>query len=171
MTEEPPAAAGYPPAPPAAPYPPVAAPRPPAPPPPREAVLPPRRVEPVPGTPYGLVHLDVPPVTSGLATGSLVAGIGSVVVSLLVACFGLAGAADGWGAWSAGAFAVLAGLLGIAATGLGLIGMRQIRRVAPPPAIRFTGRGLALTGVICGAAGMVTTVLAFALTLFLQTAT
>lgn len=140
----------------------------PAPPPPRDAARPPRRVEAVPGTPFGVVYLDVPPVMSGLAVGSLVAGVGSVLVSLAVACFGLTGARAGWGAWVAGAFAVLAALLGAAGAALGLLGRRQIRRAAPPPAIRFTGRGLALSGLICGAAGLVLTILAFALALLLQ---
>ncbi|MEV1290103.1 hypothetical protein [Micromonospora sp. NPDC049679] len=122
----------------------------------------------MPGTAFGVVHLDVPPVTSGPAVGSLVAGVASVLVSLVVACFGVTGAEGGWGAWAAGAFAVLAGLLGVAALGLALLGRRQIRRIAPPPAIRFTGRGLAVAGMSAGGVGLGTTVFAFALALFLQ---
>ena len=34
-----------------------------------------RRVDPVPGTPFGLVYLDVAPVTSGPAVAALVTGI------------------------------------------------------------------------------------------------
>ena len=60
----------------------------------------------MPGTPFGVVHLDVAPVTSGLAIGALVAGIASVLVSLLVICFGVVFKNDG-GAWASGAFAVL----------------------------------------------------------------
>ncbi|HEX5598238.1 MAG TPA: DUF4190 domain-containing protein [Micromonosporaceae bacterium] len=137
-------------------------------PPPREAWRAPRRVEPVAGTPFGVVHLDVPPVTSGLAIGSLLAGIGSVVVAFSVACFGLAGMQGGWGGWAAGAFAVLGLLLGTAAIVLGLLSQRQIRRVSPPPAIRFTGRGLAIAGISCGAAGLSLTLLAFLAALLLQ---
>ena len=46
---------------------------------------------PVPGTEFGLVQLRVVPITSGLAIGSLIAGIASILVSFLVLCFGLAG--------------------------------------------------------------------------------
>ena len=140
------------------------------PPPPREAWRAPRRIETVPGTPFGVVHLDVPPVNSGLAIGALVAGIASVLVALLVACFGLAGASGGWGGWAAGAFAILGGLAGGAAIVLGILGMRQIRRILPPPAIRFTGRGLAIAGLSCGATGLGVTVLSLLLALLLQAA-
>ncbi|HEX6969257.1 MAG TPA: hypothetical protein VF174_10655 [Micromonosporaceae bacterium] len=122
----------------------------------------------MPGTPFGLVHLDVPPVVSGPAVGSLVAGVGSVLVSLAVACFGLAGVAGGWGAWVAGAFAILGTLLGSAAVALGLAGHRQIRRPSPPPAVRFTGRGLVIAGISCGAAGLAITFLAFLVVLLLH---
>lgn len=136
--------------------------------PPREAWQRPRRVEPVAGTPFGMVHLEVPPITSGLAVGSLIAGIASVLVSLIVACFGLLGAADGWGAWAAGAFAVLGGLAGLAGVGLGELGRRQVRRAVAPPAVRFTGRGLAISGLISGGVGLALTVLAFLTALVLQ---
>ena len=46
----------------------------PVPPPTDDQRRPPKRVEMVPGTPFGVVHLDVAPVTSGLAIGALVAG-------------------------------------------------------------------------------------------------
>lgn len=114
----------------------------------------------MPGTPFAVVQLDVPPVVSGTAIGSLIVGIGSILVALLIACFGLVGARDGWGAWAGGAFAVLSGLAGIAAVLLGTVGRRQINRPAPPPAVRFTGRGLAVAGLSCGAAGLGLTVLA-----------
>lgn len=126
------------------------------------------RVEPVPGTTFGLLHLAVPPVTSGLAVSSLLAGIGSVVVALVVACFGVAGMRDGWGAWAAGAFAVLSGLAGVAGIGLAVVGIRQIRSVSSPSAVRFTGRGLAIAGMACGVAGLVMTLLSFLLALLLQ---
>lgn len=124
-----------------------------SPPPPRDALGQPRRVDAVPGTPFGVVHLDVPAVTSGLAVGSLVAGIVSILVSLLVVCVGMAGA-DGDGAWAAGAFTVLGALTGAGAVGAGLLGLRQISRPMPPPAVRFAGRGLGWAGVSCGGAGL-----------------
>lgn len=147
---------------------PASAPSGPVSPPPREAWQRPRRVEAVPGTAFGMVYLEVAPVTSGLAVGSLVTGIASVLVGLVVACFGLLGARGGWGGWAAGAFAVLGGLAGLAALGLGELGRRQIHRSAAPPAIRFAGRRLAFAGLICGAVGLALTVLAFLMALVLQ---
>jgi hypothetical protein len=128
---------------------------------------PPKRVEPVPGTPFGVVHLDVPPVTAGLATGSLVAGIASILVSLLVICVGVAFATRG-GVWVSGAFAVLGVLAGLAAVGTGLLAQRQIRRPAAPSAVRFTGRGLAAAGVSCGAAGALLSLLGLGLGLLIS---
>ncbi|TDB72944.1 hypothetical protein [Micromonospora sp. KC723] len=124
-------------------------------------------MDPVPGTPFGVVHLDVPGVTSGPAVGSLVAGVGSIVVSLVVICFGVAGARLG-GAWAAGAFTVPGVLAGAAAIVAGLLGRRQIRRAAPPPAVRFTGRGLATAGISCGAVGMLLSLSGLGLALLLQ---
>lgn len=124
-----------------------------SPPPPREALGRPSQIHPVPGTPFGVVHLDVPAVTSGLAVGSLVVGIVSILVSLPVVGFGVIGA-GGDGAWAAGAFAMLGVLTGAGAVGVGLFGLRQIRRPMPPPAVRFSGRGLAWAGVSCGGAGL-----------------
>jgi hypothetical protein len=149
--------------------PPGAPPRP-VPPPPREAWARPRKVEAVPGTSFALVHLDVPPVTSGLAVGALVAGIVSILVSFVVGCFGLAGAQDGWGVWVGGAFALVAAVTGGAGVVLGWLGMRQIRQVAPPPAIRFTGRGVAISGIACGATGLGLTVLGLAMAALIQAA-
>ncbi|MFG1915744.1 hypothetical protein [Micromonospora sp. NPDC048898] len=120
----------------------------------------------MPGTPFGIVHLDVAPVTSGLSIGSLVAGVASVLVSLLVICFGVAFANDG-GAWASGAFAALGLLAGGAAVVTGLLGQRQIRRPVAPPAVRFTGRGLALAGISCGAAGALLSILGLGLALLL----
>ncbi|MFI7219111.1 hypothetical protein [Micromonospora maritima] len=137
------------------------------PPPPREAPRPPKRVEAVPGTPFGVVHLDVPPVTSGLAIGSLVTGVGSILVSLLVFCFGVAGP-DYGGAWAAGAFTLLGGLAGVGAIVAWLLARRQIRRPAPPPAVRFTGGGLAVAGLSCGAAGLLLSLIGLALALVVQ---
>ncbi|MET8232578.1 hypothetical protein ABZS77_18100 [Micromonospora sp. NPDC005298] len=124
-------------------------------------------MEAVPGTPYGVVYLDVPPVTSGLAVGALVAGIASVLVSLLVICFGVAFANEG-GVWASGAFAVLGVLSGVGAVVAGLLGRRQIRRPSGPPAVRFTGRGLAVAGVSCGGAGALLSLLALGLSLLIS---
>ncbi|MFY1704427.1 MULTISPECIES: hypothetical protein [Micromonospora] len=106
----------------------------------------------MPGTPFGVVHLDVAPVTSGLAVGALVAGIASILVSLLVGCLGIAAQELG-GAWAAGAFTLLGFLAGAGATVAGLLGLRQIRRPAAPPAVHFTGRGVAIAGISCGGVG------------------
>ncbi|MEV7331847.1 phage holin family protein [Micromonospora sp. NPDC093244] len=137
------------------------------PPPSDEQRRPPKRVEAVPGTPYGVVYLDVAPVTSGLAVGALVAGVASVLVSLLVVCFGVAFANEG-GAWASGAFAVLGVLAGVAAIVAGLLGRRQIGRPTGPPAVRFTGRGLAVAGISCGAAGALFSLLGLGLSLLIS---
>ncbi|WP_091242690.1 hypothetical protein [Micromonospora matsumotoense] len=136
------------------------------PPPPPDAPRAPRRVDPVPGTPFAVVHLDVPAVTSGLAVGSLIAGVASILVSFLVICFGVGGARLG-GAWAAGAFTVPGALAGAAAIVAGLLARRQIRRAAPPPAVRFTGRGLATAGISCGGVGLVLSLLGLGLGLAL----
>jgi hypothetical protein len=117
-----------------------------------------------------VVHLDVPPITSGLAVGALVAGIASILLSLVVLCFALAGADAGWGPWAAGAFALLAVLVGGAGVVLGGLALRQIRGAKPPPAVQFTGRGLALSGLICAALGLAGTLAAFALAVLVQVA-
>ncbi|WP_410815077.1 phage holin family protein [Micromonospora sp. 067-2] len=124
-------------------------------------------MEQVPGTPFGVVYLDVPPVTSGLAVGALVAGIASILVALLVICIGVAFAADA-GAWASGAFAVLGVLAGVAAIVSGLLGQRQMRRPAPPPGVRFSGRGLAVAGISCGAAGALLSLLGLGLALVIS---
>ncbi|MFC5921936.1 hypothetical protein [Micromonospora vulcania] len=126
-------------------------------------------MEMVPGTPFGMVYLDVPPVTSGLAVGGLVAGIASILVSLLVICFGVVGANRG-GLWASGAFTVLGVLAGAAAIVACLLGRRQIRRPAAPPAVRFTGRGLAVAGISCGAAGALLSLLGLGLGLLISLA-
>jgi hypothetical protein len=123
----------------------------------------------VAGTEFGLVELKVPPIASGQATGSLIAGIGSIVVSLLVLCFGLTGSTgnEHWGGWVGGAFCLLGVLVGGGAIALGLIARRQIRRSAESGFIRFKGRGLAIAGISCGAAGAGISLLSLALSLVL----
>jgi hypothetical protein len=117
---------------------------------------PPVRVDPVPGTPFGIAYLGVPPTVAGQGIGSLVAGIGAIGVATLVVCFGLAGAQAGWGPLVAGAFAVLGVAVGLGAVGLGLYALRQIRRSVG----RLTGRGQAVAGIACGGAGVALTLLA-----------
>ncbi|GAA3756015.1 hypothetical protein GCM10022225_46260 [Plantactinospora mayteni] len=155
--------------------------------PPRESLRAPSRVDAVPGTPFGLVHLEVAPVTSGPAVASLVTGVGSVLVALVAGCLGLVGSSpQDWGGWVAGAFAVLAGLLGVAGVLLGELGRRQTspaggalwpgrRRAAgaavpgpTAPPVRFTGRGLAIAGLSCAGVGLALTVLALAVAVLLQ---
>ena len=128
----------------------------------------PARVEQLAGTEYGLVQLEVPAVTSGLATGSLIAGIASILVSGLVLCFGALGSGDGWGGWVAGAFTLLAVLAGGGAVATGLAATRQVRRSGQDGRMRFTGRGAAVAGISCGAAGAGIALLSLLLSLVLQ---
>jgi len=128
----------------------------------------PERIEPVPGTEFGLVQLKVAPITSGLAVGALIAGIASILVSMLVLCFGLVGSSEGWGGAVAGAFALLGVLVGGGAVGLGLTARRQIRGSGQAGRVRFAGGGLAVAGISCGAAGLGIAVLVLLLVLLLQ---
>jgi hypothetical protein len=137
------------------------------PPPPASGRWQPERVEPLPGTEFGLVQLRVMPITSGLAVGSLIAGIGSILVSILVLCFGVTGAKSGWGGWVSGAFTLLSVVFGAGAIALGLVSRRQIRRSGHTGQVRFTGRGLAISGLVCGCAGAGIALLGLALALIL----
>jgi hypothetical protein len=131
---------------------------------PRGVGLPrPVAVDPVPGTPFGVAIVEVKPTTSGPATASLVVGIGSIMVALLVACFAQLGASAGWGPLVAGAFAVLAALTSFAAIWLCFAGLRRIGRTVGWGAVR--GRGLALAGLICGLVGFAITALVMAVAL------
>jgi hypothetical protein len=168
---QPPAATPVPPSPPPGavlppPYP--AAVSPPQPPPPASGGWRPERVDPLPGTEFGLVRLRVEPITSGLAIGSLVAGIAAILVSFLVFCFGLVGAESGWGAVVGGAFTLLSVVGGGGAVAVGLVAIRQIRRSGQIGQVRFTGRGLAIAGISCGATGAGIALAALVLTLVLQ---
>jgi len=140
----------------------------PVPPPPPAGRWRPQRVDAVPGTEFGLIQLRVEPITSGLAIGSLVAGIGAILVSLLVLCFGLAGAGSGWGTVVAGAFGLLSLLAGAGAVSVGLAGRRQIRRSGRTGQVEFTGGGLAIAGISCGATGAGIAVASVVLSLVLQ---
>jgi hypothetical protein len=127
---------------------------------------PPVRVEPVPGTPFGLAILGTQPIVTGLAYGSLATGIGSLLVSFVVALFALAGAAGGWGPLAAGAFAVLAAVLGAGSILLGILALRQVRRSS---ALR--GRGLAISGLIIGSLGVALTAVSILAAFALSAAT
>jgi hypothetical protein len=122
------------------------------------------RVDVVSGTDFGLVQVRVVPITSGLAIGALVAGIGSILVSVLVACFGFGGA----GTWVAGAFTLLSVLAGGGAVTAAVIAKRQIRRSGGPDRVRFTGSGLATAGIACGGAGAGISLLALLLGFVVQ---
>jgi hypothetical protein len=132
-------------------------------PPPKDAIRQPIRIEPVPETSFGLAIYGAPPTVSGPSIGSLVAGIASILVSMAVSCAALvelsATAEDsttnpGSGALFGGAFAALAGFLGIAGIGLGLAGMRQTKRAALAADGAVSGRGMAIAGLVCGAVGL-----------------
>jgi hypothetical protein len=124
-------------------------------PPPPVSFPPPVRIDPVPGTPFAVAILGTRPIVTGLASGSLATGIGSLLVSFVVGFFALVGASAGWGPIAAGAFAVLSGVVGLGAIVLGILALRQVRRSS---ALR--GRGLALTGIILGALGVAFTLVA-----------
>ncbi len=115
------------------------------------------RLQPVGGTPFAYAYVRVPPVTSGLAIGSLIAGIASIAVALGMVCLGLSGASDGWGALVAGAFAILSILLGAAAVAFGRSATRMIRRAAGAT----SGSGMANAGMICGWVGVGLSVIGF----------
>ncbi|MEU8657470.1 hypothetical protein [Actinoplanes philippinensis] len=138
------------------------------PPPPPTASWQPERIDQVTGTGFGLVHLQVAPLTSGAAIGSLVAGIGAILVSLAVFCFGLSGAEEGWGGWAAGAFVLLSVMACAGAVSLGVFARRQIRRAPEPGRIRFTGRGLSTAGIVCGITGAALSLVALGLGLAVQ---
>lgn len=162
----PPAGAGQPYPPHQRPYPPHQRPYPPYPPAhgtPSVATTAGPRVEVVPGTAFGLAYATVQPTVSGQAVGSLVAGILSIFVAMVVGCFGVTGAQAGWGPVVGGAFAVLAAAFGAAAIGLGLFGVRQL---AGSPG-RLTGRGMAVAGISCGAVGLLCTAVAMVLALLI----
>lgn len=121
----------------------------------------------VPSSPFGVAIVGVAPTTSGPAVASLVTGVGSILVAFVVICFGALGADGGWGPVVAGAFALLAGLVGVASLVLGQVGFRQVRRAVDWGASK--GKGLAISGMVCGAVGLLITalgvVLAFTLSL------
>jgi hypothetical protein len=109
--------------------------------------LKPVRIDPVPGTPFGIAIPALNPTVSGLAVGSLVAGIGSILVSIIVVCSGLGRSSSG--VLVGGAFAILAIAVGAGAMGAAFGAMREVRASAG----QIRGRGLAIAGLSCGASG------------------
>jgi len=99
-----------------------------------------------------------------MSVGALVTGIGSILVSGAVWCFGLAGASQDWGPLVSGAFFVLAALLGLAGVGLGIVGLRGIRRDLTRAT---TGKGYAISGLSCGGFGVASAVLGLATAILL----
>ena len=114
-------------------------------------------VAPVAGTSFGVALVEVRPTASGPAIASLVAGLGSVLVSTAVIFFAAAGASDGWGPAVAGAFAALAVMIGGASVALGGVALRRIRSSAPWGPTQ--GRGVAVSGLVIGAFGLAITAL------------
>jgi hypothetical protein len=121
----------------------------------------PVRIDPVPGTPFGIAIPALNPTVSGLAVGSLVAGIGSILVSVAVVCSGLGRSSSG--ALIGGAFAVLAIALGLGAVGAAFAAMREVRASGG----QIRGRGLAIAGLACGASGVGVAVLGMLLAVVL----
>jgi hypothetical protein len=121
------------------------------------------RVDPVAGTPFGVAYVTVPPTVSGLAAGSLVTGIASIVLGIVIGCLGVTGVQSSEGPIVAGAFAVTAALLGFAGLGLGFAAVRQIR--SSPG--RVSGRGVGIAGMTCGGTGVLFTMGGLALALVL----
>ena len=122
----------------------------------------PVRIDPVPGTSFGIAIPALNPTVSGLAVGSMVAGIGSILVSLIVVCSGIS--RNSSGVLVGGAFAALAATVGLGALGAAFAALREIRGSAG----QVTGRGLAITGLACGAAGFGLAVLGMLLALALS---
>jgi len=117
----------------------------------------PMRVDVIDGTHFGVAYPAIPPSPSGPSIGSMVAGIISILVSLVVGCFGIGGSSSGWGPAVSGAFAILAAFIGAGAIGMGVFGLRQIRRGGGT----VRGRGMAIAGISCGGSGIGLTLLLF----------
>lgn len=114
----------------------------------------PVRVESLPGTEFGVAYLGVPPTVSGLSVGSLVAGIASLALGLLLGCIGLFSLGSDSGPIVAGAFAILTAFVGAGGVGLGIVSLRQTRSASS----RLRGRHLGTAGVICGGLGVLSAV-------------
>jgi hypothetical protein len=131
--------------------------------PPVGALPPPVAVHWVPSTAYGVAIVPVSTTVSGQAVASLVAGVGAILVSFVVLLFGVVGGSKGWGPQVAGAFALLATVVGVAAVVLSRIGARRVRVAGG----EVTGRGMATAGMVCGAVGLGLTVVGMLLSVSL----
>lgn len=109
-------------------------------------------VAPLEGTGFAIALVEVRPTVSGPAVASLVTGIGSLLVTTAVGLFALLGAAAGWGAPVAGAFAILATLLCLASVLLYRSAVRRIRASVPWGPV--VGRGMGVAGMVCGLTGV-----------------
>jgi hypothetical protein len=118
----------------------------------------PERIEDIAGTNFGVAYAAVPKIASGQAVGSMIAGIGSVVVAFVELGLGLGGSVAGWGPLIAGAFGILALLLGAAA----LVGSQLARRAIRRSDGILHGLGIARAGLILGIAGVALALLSFA---------
>src|SRR5262249_45466042 len=107
-------------------------------------------VFPGPGGDFLLAYPSVSPVRSGIATGSLICGLASLPLTVIVLCFGVVGASDGWGLAVAGAFAALGTFSGLTGVGLGVMALGQVRRSAK----EMAGRGIAFGGLCGGGIGL-----------------
>ena len=110
------------------------------------------RIDLVQGTPFGVAvsawRLSRTP--SGPAIGSLVAGIASIFVGLTVSCFGLAGAAEGWGARRRRR---VHGPGGVPRPGRGRPSASSRCGRSAGAGRLVTGRGMAITGLVLGSVG------------------
>jgi hypothetical protein len=120
-------------------------------------------VIPDPGGDFVLAYPAVRPIQSGVAIGSLVSGIVSLLLAITVLCFGAIGVGAGWGPSVAGAFAVLGVLSGLAGLALGWVALRQVMRSAGG----VSGRGIALLGLSSGGCGVIGTLGAMLLVVLL----
>ncbi|MGH8795370.1 MAG: hypothetical protein ACRDXX_22345, partial [Stackebrandtia sp.] len=94
---------------------------------------------------FQLVVPQLGTIVSGQAVGSMIAGIATILVAVGLGCIGLFGLT-----LVAVAVFVLTVFCAAAAGALGGTALRQIRRSAG----EYRGRGMAITGLICGGVGV-----------------
>lgn len=112
------------------------------------------------GTPYGILYPLLRPAVSGFGIAAMVAGIAALLVAVVVVCLGTASGR----ALASGAFAVLALVLGGAALVAGVRAARAVR--ISNGGVR--GRGMAVTGICCGAVAIGVTAFGIVLALLLS---
>ncbi|WP_018347757.1 hypothetical protein [Longispora albida] len=101
-------------------------------------------VTPGPGGDFMLGYPSIRPIRSGMAVGSLVAGVASLLAALVACGFGLVGGPE-----VTGAFTLLGCLAGAGGGAVGFLALRQVSRSTG----ELAGRGLALSGLICSGVG------------------